>query len=634
MLVSELLAYSLLKPLMGPKPKELALGSGERILRILFRARPSCLLCIGLIFVGLAGAFPGTLLRAQDQETPLGEFFQIKLESLEGKTRVVLKVRHPVNHTVFSLTNPDRVVINLTPCILKLHPIPELKTGPIQRLRCSQFNEKTVRLVLDMEQKAHFSVSTPEGDPFQLWIDLPGNPKRSETPASAKISKETVPLARSKEVKARGTGGSVKKIPRPASEVKVAVVSATPDSTPKGNPPEPLLETGRELLEQKKYVQGREVFFHYLNVVSLEKLDLRVVEEIYHSYRLEGNAPQGEKARRQILQAFSQAHGPAARPAISQLIDFYIESKQSPLALQLITQLKSFPQEKKEGKNIFQSQLQRALIPELEGLFTRANYKEVIRLYHQHREALQDCPEPRLFVLLGKSIKALGLPDLAGRYFQAAWQRGNQEPQEMLVDWAEVLIEKGDQASAAPLLRKLIDHPSVPENTKQRAYLLLGQGWHRQRDYVEALKILEESIARYPSPDAYPERWYLLGSLYYENPALNCKADEALRKFILRSQDPAKTALAYEKIGDLFFREGKVSEAREAFQQAQQLNRRPASPFLTQKIIQCRLLLDPKGPESKAANPARETDFFWTKVYESRAGQQTLDKKISDLRLN
>ena len=118
---------------------------------------------IGLIFVGLAGAFPGTVLRAQDPEAPLGEFFQIKSESAEGKTRVVLKVRHPVKHTVFSLTNPDRVVINLTPCLLKLSPIPELKTGPIQRLRCSQFNEKTVRLVLDLKQKVPFSSIHPGG---------------------------------------------------------------------------------------------------------------------------------------------------------------------------------------------------------------------------------------------------------------------------------------------------------------------------------------------------------------------------------------------------------------------------------------------------------------------------------------
>ena len=587
---------------------------------------------IGLIFVVLAGAFPGTLLRAQDQEAPLGEFFQITSESLEGKTRVVLKVSHPVKHTVFILTNPDRVVINLTPCLLKLSPIPELKTGPIQQLRCSQFNEKTVRLVLDLNQKTPFSVSTPEGDFFQLWIDLQDNPKKTETPAPAQISKKTVPLARSKEVKARETGGTVKKISRPPSEVKGAVASVTADSTPKGSPPEPLLEAGRALLVQKQYVQGREAFFRYLNVVAPEELDLRVVEEIYRSYLLEGKALQGEKARRQIIQAFSQAHGPAARSALIQLIDFYIESRQSSLALPLINQLKSFSQEK--NKELLQSRFRSALLPELEGLFNRANYKEVLRLFYQDHEDLRDCPEPRLFVLLGKSFKALGLPDQAGRYFQAAWQRGNQEPQEMLVDWAEVLIEKGDQASAAPLLRKLIDHPSIPETTKQRAYLLLAQGWYGQRNYTEALKILEESIARYPSLDAYPERWVLLGSLYSENPGFNLKAFAALRLFIGRSQDPSKTALAYERIGDLYFREGKVSEAREVFQQAQQLNRRPASPFLTQKIIQCRLLLEPKGPGSNAANPSGETDPFWTKVYDSRASQQTLEKKISDLRLN
>ncbi len=564
----------------------------------------------------------------------MGELFQIKSESAEGKIRVILKIRHPVKHTVFSLTNPDRIVINLTPSLLKLSPIPELKTGPIQRLRCSQFNEKTVRLVLDLKLKVPYSVSTPGGDPFQLWIDLEDNLKKAETPAAAQFSNESVSLARNKEAEDRKTGKTVEKNSPPVSKMKEAIASVTPESTPKGSPPEPLLETGRGLLEQKKYAQGREAFFHYLNVVPLEKLDLRVVEEIVHSYRLEGNALQGEKARRQILQAFSQAHGPAAFPALAQLADFYIESKQYLLAIQLITPLESFPQEKNEGKKIFQSQLQRALIPVLEGFFAQSNYTEVLRSYYRHREALPDSPEPRLFVLLGKSFKALGLPDQAGRYFQAAWQRGNQEPREMVVDWAEILIEKGDQASAVPLLRKLIDHPSVPEIEKLRAYLLLGRGWYRQGNYVEGLKILEESIARYPSTEAYPERWYLLGSLYYESPALNLKAYEALRKFIVRSQDPAKTALAYERIGDLYFREKKGAAAWEAYHQAQQLNRRPASPFLAQKINQCRLFLEPKGQGSIPANPTGEIDPFWKKVYDSRASQQVLEKKISDLRLN
>jgi tetratricopeptide (TPR) repeat protein len=598
----------------------------------LFRTRANGLLRVGLIFLGLAGAFPGSFLRAQDPEGPLGEFFQIKSAPLGEKTRIILKAGHPVKHTAFSLINPDRIVINLTPCLLKLDHIPEIKTHMIKQLRCSQFDPKTVRLVLDLKQKVPYSVSTPKEDPSQLWIDL--EEKVIKAGKLVQTERKTVPTARTKEEKARGVGVTAQKTSTPVSEVKGTVASATSVSTPLSAPPESLLETGRSFLEQKKYAQGRDAFFHYLNVLPLEKLDLRVVEEIYHSYRLEGNAPQGEKARRQILQAFSQTYGPAACPALSQLADFYIESKQNPLALQLITTLKSFPQGKKEGKEILSAQLQKALIPVLEGLFTQANYTEVIRLVHRHREALQDFPEPRLFVLLGKSFKSLGLPDQAGRYFQAAWQRGNQEPQEMLLDWAEVLIEKNDLASAVPLLRKLIDHPSVPENTRQRAYLILGQGWYRQRNYAEGLKVLEESIDRYPSLEAFPDRWYLLGSLYYESPALNLKAYEAFRKFIIRSQDPSKTALAYERIGDLHFRVGKTSDAWEAYRRAWQLNPRPASPFLVQKITQCRLLLEPKGQGSNPTNPPGETDPFWKKVYESRVGQQTLEKMISDLRLN
>jgi hypothetical protein len=77
-----------------------------------------------------------------------------------------------------------------------------------------------------------------------------------------------------------------------------------------------------------------------------------------------------------------------------------------------------------------------------------------------------------------------------------------------------------------------------------------------------------------------------------------------------------------------------VSEAWEAYQQAQQLNRRPASPFLGQKITQCRSLLEPKGQGLIPANPSGEMDPFWEKVYGARASYQTLEKKISDLRLN
>ncbi len=259
----------------------------------MFRIRPGCLLCIGLIFFGLAGASPGSFLLAQDSETPIGEFFQIKAEPLGEKTRVIVKVKHSVRHTIFSLNNPDRVVINLTPCLLKLDHLPEIKIGPIQRLRCSQFDEKTVRLVFDLKQKVPYTVSIPEGELFQLWFDLEDKVKKPRILESTQTSRNSVPIARSGKVEARETKGTVKKPSRPASEAERAAGTVTPKPTSKAALPEPLLETGRALLEQKKYAQGREELFHYLNVIPPEKLDLRVVEEIYHSYRLEGNAPSG-----------------------------------------------------------------------------------------------------------------------------------------------------------------------------------------------------------------------------------------------------------------------------------------------------------------------------------------------------
>ena len=109
----------------------------------------------------------------------------------------------------------------------------------------------------------------------------------------------------------------------------------------------------------------------------------------------------------------------------------------------------------------------------------------------------------------------------------------------MHLDWAEA-VEKAIRPPP-PLFRKLIDHPSLPDQLKQRAYLLFGQSWHQQRHYAEALKILEESIARFPSAEAYPERWYLLGSLYAENPG-STPRPRGPETFCPGSQEPAKTA--------------------------------------------------------------------------------------------
>lgn len=225
----------------------------------MLRVRPKDLLRSGLILVWLGAGFPAAFLWGQEQEAPLGEFFQIKADAVEGKTRVVLKVRHPVKHTVFCLTNPDRVVINLTPCISKLNQIPGTETGPIQRVRCSQFDEKTVRLVLDLKQPVNFTISTLEGDPFQLWIDLQEKEKRNEPPAQ--ISRKPAPVVRGQVAKTRGPEKAGKKTPPPTAQGKKPVAVVTPDPTPESKPTAPLLDSGRTLLERKQFAQGREGFF-------------------------------------------------------------------------------------------------------------------------------------------------------------------------------------------------------------------------------------------------------------------------------------------------------------------------------------------------------------------------------------
>lgn len=78
----------------------------------------------------------------------------VRLWQAPDKTRLVFDVSDEVEHHIFSLDNPHRIVIDLrdTESSRKLHKV-DLKDSPIRRIRSGVQEDKTFRVVLDLKQK-------------------------------------------------------------------------------------------------------------------------------------------------------------------------------------------------------------------------------------------------------------------------------------------------------------------------------------------------------------------------------------------------------------------------------------------------------------------------------------------------
>ncbi|MCU0579823.1 MAG: hypothetical protein MUF69_09800 [Desulfobacterota bacterium] len=275
-----------------------------------------------------------------------------------------------------------------------------------------------------------------------------------------------------------------------------------------------------------------------------------------------------------------------------------------------------------------------ALDGQIEKLFEKGNHREALRLFGQHRESLAEGAAPKLLQNVGNSYLALGFPDPAVRYFQAAWQGGAQGAPALVLSWAEALFGQGKAAEAASLVQSLLDRSAGTTPVQQgRALRLLVRCLAQQRLYLEAYKTMEAASRRNPRWEQDPENRYLQGMVCSEIPGLGQKALPALRQAAAAGLDPGRTALAYEKMGDLYFGDKQYEEAWQVYYQA--LRRRPEAKgtYLAKKLTQCRLLVEERRPGSSPGKGTAEADPFWKKLYEHRSAQQKLEKNLSELRL-
>ncbi len=98
----------------------------------------------------------------------------IRLWAGPKATRVVLDISEPVNHSLFSLNNPARVVVDIGPSRLALSGTPA-GDGLVRQIRSARRPEGGVRVVLDLTGEARarsFLMAPGGGHGHRLVIDL------------------------------------------------------------------------------------------------------------------------------------------------------------------------------------------------------------------------------------------------------------------------------------------------------------------------------------------------------------------------------------------------------------------------------------------------------------------------------
>jgi N-acetylmuramoyl-L-alanine amidase len=104
------------------------------------------------------------------------EFQSVRLWAAPDHTRVVFDVSAPVKHTLFSLTNPDRLVIDVPAAQLAdtMHP-QAVSGGLVKGVRTAMNKKDTLRIVLDLKEitkPRSFSLKPNDQYGHRLVLDL------------------------------------------------------------------------------------------------------------------------------------------------------------------------------------------------------------------------------------------------------------------------------------------------------------------------------------------------------------------------------------------------------------------------------------------------------------------------------
>lgn len=133
------------------------------------------------LVVILGGYFPHVTISATFAKTP--EVSAIRIGQGNGKTRFVLDINQNIKFNVFTLANPNRIVIDISEVEWKSNFGGAKGKGYIDRYRYGLFKPGTSRIVLDVKHpvKVHkaFIIKPKRNKPYRFVIDLKKTSKKA-----------------------------------------------------------------------------------------------------------------------------------------------------------------------------------------------------------------------------------------------------------------------------------------------------------------------------------------------------------------------------------------------------------------------------------------------------------------------
>ncbi len=110
------------------------------------------------------------------------EVLDLRHWTSKGYTRVVVDLSAPVEFSKNHIANPDRLYFDLKNSRISKEIKTDLPVGDgiLKTVRAGQFNQDTVRVVLDLEEISDFKVFVLD-EPVRLVIDVYGNDKAANT---------------------------------------------------------------------------------------------------------------------------------------------------------------------------------------------------------------------------------------------------------------------------------------------------------------------------------------------------------------------------------------------------------------------------------------------------------------------
>ena len=134
----------------------------------------SLFFCSGLLFFFFGLEENGSSLPAKGKTSmATARLIQLEDQALPDRLRLLIKTSQPVSHHSFTMSDPYRLVIDLSPCILEKDHSFKIKDPSIERLRFSQFNPKTVRIVLEFTRLPAYHISFQKETTYSLFVDFP-----------------------------------------------------------------------------------------------------------------------------------------------------------------------------------------------------------------------------------------------------------------------------------------------------------------------------------------------------------------------------------------------------------------------------------------------------------------------------